>query len=152
LIELNPLGACTVKIATSRTTIMGPEARGTKAPQRISNPPTNLDNDCRSAEKKCEWHTHRVQDGNEVVRSTRELGVAVLKKSVGDHESKRQREKTGRRGSGAKAGRQSMEANVMCMASTRAGVCYRFSARQECNQARIRVSGFSVLKPARASA
>jgi hypothetical protein len=102
--------------------------------------------------EKCEWHAHRVQDGNENVRATGEFGVAVLKKSVADHESKRQREKPGGAGSGAKASRQGVEANVMCMASTQIGVCYRFSARQERNQARIRVSAFSVLKPARASA
>ena len=37
---LNPLGRWTVKIATSSTTIMGTEARGTQAPTRMSSPPT----------------------------------------------------------------------------------------------------------------
>ena len=92
-----------------------------------------------------------LQDANEDVGATGEFGVAVFKKSVADHESKRQREKAWRRGSGAKASRRSVEANVMCIASTRTGVCY-LSSRQERNQARIRVSAFSVLNPARASA
>src|SRR5450432_2823592 len=76
----------------------GRGGEGHKSPAEDEQSAYQLDNDCRPAEKKCEWHAHRVQDRNEAVRSTSELGVAVLKKSVADHESKWQREKTGRRG------------------------------------------------------
>ena len=51
--------------------------------------PNHLDNDRSPAQKKCEWHTHRVQDADEVVETASEFGIAVLEKSVAHNQSKR---------------------------------------------------------------
>jgi hypothetical protein len=97
LIELKPLGRWTVNVATSSTTIMGTEARGTKAPQRMSSPPMTSMMIVAPAQKKREWHAHRVQDRDEVIRTAGQFGVAVFKKTVADDESKRHRKQTRRR-------------------------------------------------------
>src|SRR6266481_3644217 len=41
LIELNPYGRCTVKIATNKSTAIGKLARDTKAPRSIAKPPSS---------------------------------------------------------------------------------------------------------------
>jgi len=68
-----------------------------KSPAEDEQAANDLDDDRRPPQKKCEWHAHRVQDADEVVGTASELGVAVLKESVADDQSKRQRKETGRR-------------------------------------------------------
>ena len=124
-----------------------------KSPAEDKQSADHLDENRRPAEKEREWHANRVQDANEDVGATGEFSVAMLEKTVADDESKRQREEARRRRERSEGERAKHRCKRhVCIASTRTGVCYLSSARQERNQARIRVSAFSVLKPARASA
>jgi hypothetical protein len=72
LIELNPLGRWTVKIATNSTTIMA-WRREAQKPAEDKQSADHLDENRRPAEKEREWHANRVQDANEDVGATGEL-------------------------------------------------------------------------------
>jgi hypothetical protein len=58
-----------------------------ESPEENEQPADDLNDNRRPAEKRSEWHAHRVQDGNELIRAASEFGVAVLKKTVADDES-----------------------------------------------------------------
>jgi hypothetical protein len=84
-----------------------------KSPAEDQQSANDLDNDRGPAQKKCEWHADRVQDGDEVVRTASEFGVAVFEKSVADDESKRDGEPIPRNRSGAKANRRKRESSTI---------------------------------------
>ena len=90
LIELNPLGGCTVRIATISTIAMGTLISGTSAPMSTAKPPMSSVRMVSPGEDRGR-HVQGVQDAGEVFRTARELGIAVLHEPVADDEAQRQR-------------------------------------------------------------
>src|SRR5262249_6746510 len=90
LIELNPMGRWTVRIATRSTTIIGTVARGTKAPRRISSPPTISTRIVAQPQQIRERCADRVQDRDERIRSAGKFRVAMLDEAEADDQPQRQ--------------------------------------------------------------
>src|SRR6516165_3774235 len=80
LIELNPFGRWTVKVATKSTDDHRRRGQGHEGAQEDQQPSQNLDQDRGPPEQMCERHTDRMQDPNESAWSAHELGVAVFHK------------------------------------------------------------------------
>lgn len=87
--ELNPFGRWTVKIATRSTMIIGAAARGTKAPKRISSPPT-ISTAIVATPASLPGHADGLQNRNERVRTSIKLCVAVFDEAETESEPERQ--------------------------------------------------------------
>jgi hypothetical protein len=64
---------------------------GHKGAEQNEQAANNLNHDGGPAEQCGERHADRVQDRDKVVRSARQLGVAVLEEAQTDHEPERNR-------------------------------------------------------------
>jgi hypothetical protein len=88
LMELNPLGRWTVKIATRSTTIIGTVATG-KGASEDQQSADDLNDDGRPAQQIRERHADGMQNCDEFVRTPGKLCVAVLDEAETDDKPER---------------------------------------------------------------